>query len=116
MTARLLPDARVTGPGEGFESLRVGETGSVVADLGEHPGAGERPESWEAGDDLGVRVRFKRLHRSSGQVVCAGAGGIELSEQGDGLAAHGLFDLRELPHLRCPEGLADPFGLCLMPR
>jgi hypothetical protein len=29
------------GPGEGLEAFRVGESGSVVADLGEHPGAGE---------------------------------------------------------------------------
>jgi hypothetical protein len=37
---------------------------------------------------------------SSGEVIDAGAGGIELSEQGDGLTAHGLLDLRGLAHLR----------------
>jgi hypothetical protein len=49
------------GSGVGLEALGVGEAGSVVADLGEYPGAGERAEPWEAGDDLGVRVLVKRL-------------------------------------------------------
>ena len=30
------------GPGVGLERAGVGEAGAVVADLGEHPGAGER--------------------------------------------------------------------------
>jgi hypothetical protein len=46
----------------GLESFGILEPGSVVADLGECPGAGERAEPWEAGDDPGVRVLVKSQH------------------------------------------------------
>ena len=45
--------------GESFQPAGIGETGAVIADLGEHPGAGERAEPWDAGDDPGVWVLVK---------------------------------------------------------
>src|SRR5579859_712416 len=84
------------GAGVGLEAFSIGEAGPVVADLAEHPGAGERAESWEAGDEAGVRVLVKRLHRSLLEVGRGGAGGVELAEQGQGLASHRLLDQGEL--------------------
>ena len=45
------------------------------------------------------------------EVAGAGAGGIQLAEQGEGLLAHGLLDERELAHLLRAEGVAQPGGL-----
>ena len=101
------------GAGVGLESFGILEPGSVVADLGEHPGAGQCAEPWEAGDDPGVRVQVKRLGGGALEVIGAGAGGVELAEQGQGLPAHGGFDEGELAYgrrgtrraagwLRCP--------------
>jgi len=64
------------GAGVGLESFGILEAGSVVSDLGEYPGAGERAEPWEAGDDLGVRVLVKRLGGGVLEVAGAGAGGV----------------------------------------
>ena len=110
VTDLVLPLARVIGRGAGvgLESSGVGEAGPVVSDLGEHPGAGERADAWEAGDDPGVRVLVKRLDGGGLEVVGAGAGGVELAQQGEGLAAHGLLDEGELAHLLGAEGLAQP--------
>jgi hypothetical protein len=43
------------GAGVSFQRSRVRESGSVIADLSEYPGAGESTEACEAGDDSGVR-------------------------------------------------------------
>src|SRR5262249_21690104 len=66
------------GAGVGLESFSIGEAGPVVAGLGEYPGAGERAEPWEAGDDPGVRVLVKRLGDGLLEVGGGGAGGVEL--------------------------------------
>src|SRR6185312_4338617 len=86
------------GAGVGLEAFGILEPGSVIADLGEHPGAGECAEPWEAGDDPGVRVQVKRLGDGVLEVVGGGAGGVELAEQGQGLPSHGLLDEGELAH------------------
>ncbi len=96
--------------GVGLESFSIGEAGPVIAGLGEHPGAGERAEPWEAGDDPGVRVLVKRLDDGLLEVIGSRAGGIELAQQGQGLAAHRIFDERQLAHLGCAERLAQPGG------
>src|SRR5437764_1880131 len=44
------------GAGVGLERAGVGEPGAVVADFGEHPGAGEIGQAGEAGDDRVVWV------------------------------------------------------------
>jgi hypothetical protein len=62
--------------------LSIGEAGPVVAGFGEHPGAGECAEPWEAGDDPGVRVLVKRLDGGALEVAGGVAGGVELAEQG----------------------------------
>jgi hypothetical protein len=77
--------------GVGLEGSGVGEAGSVVTDFGEHPGAGERSKSWQAGDDLGVRVLVKMVDGGGGQLLSVGAGGVECAEQGEGLAAEGVL-------------------------
>ena len=59
------------GAAVGLEPFGIGEAGSVVADLGEHPGASERAESCEAGDDPGVwlcSVMLIRARRAGGWV------------------------------------------------
>jgi hypothetical protein len=53
--------------GVGLKGPGVGEAGSVVADLGEDPGACEGSKSWQAGDDLGVRVLVKMVDGGGGQ-------------------------------------------------
>ena len=98
------------GAGVGLEAFGILEPGSVVADLGEHPGAGQCAEPWEAGDDPGVRVQVKRLGDGVLEVGGGGAGGVELAEQGQGLPAHGVLDERELAHLAGAERLAQPGG------
>jgi hypothetical protein len=45
------------------------------------------------------------------QVLCVLAGGVELAQQGQGLAAHGLFDEGQLPHLGGAERTVQPGGL-----
>jgi hypothetical protein len=77
--------------GVGLKGPGVGEAGSVVADLGEDPGAGEGSKSWQAGDDLGVRVLVKMVDGGGGQLLSVGAGGVECAEQGEGLAAEGVL-------------------------
>jgi len=44
-------------------------------------------------------VLVKRLRGCCLEVGRAGAGGVELAQQRLGLAAHGFFHERELPHL-----------------
>jgi hypothetical protein len=46
-----------------------------------------------------------------GEVIDAGAGRVELSQQGEGLTARRLFDEGEPPHLWEAEDLAEP--VCL---
>src|SRR5690348_5532967 len=99
------------GAGVGLEAFGILEPGSVIADLGEHPGAGECAEPWEAGDDPGVRVQAKRLRCGALEVIGRGAGGVELAEQGQGLPAHGGLDEGELAHLPGAEGPTEPGGL-----
>lgn len=57
---------------EGIQRTRIGETPSVIADLGEHPGAGQRSQTGEAGDNLGVRVPLKMGDRRLGEVIGCG--------------------------------------------
>jgi hypothetical protein len=45
------------------------------------------------------------------EVIGAGAGGVQLAQQGQGLAAHRLLDQRGLAHLRGAEGVRQPGGL-----
>ncbi len=67
--------------GEGFQPAGVSEAGAVVTDLGQHPGAGQPPESG-AGDDLGVRVPVKMGDRRLGQLVGGRTGGVEVPKLG----------------------------------
>jgi hypothetical protein len=46
-------------PGVGLKTAGVGEADGVVPDLGEHPGAGQLPQTGEAGDDLCAGCRSK---------------------------------------------------------
>jgi len=58
-------------------------------------------------------VQVKRLGDGLLEVGGAGAGGVELAEERQGLPAHGLLDERQLAHLRGAEDLAEPgrFGV-----
>ena len=82
------------GAGIGFQRSGIGETGSVVADFGEHPGGGQRTETGETEQDLGIGVLVELGDRRGGEVVCGCAGCVELPQQGQDLLAHRRFDLR----------------------
>ena len=84
------------GAGVGLERAGVGEAGSVVADLGEDAGAGERTESGLAGDDRRVGVGLEVLGDGGGELVGVGAGGVELAQQGERLTAQRVLDQRGL--------------------
>jgi hypothetical protein len=60
-------------------------------------------------------VLVKRRDGGLLELVRAGAGGFQLAEQGQGLAAHGGLDERELAHLLRTEGVAQPGGLGVDP-
>lgn len=83
----------------GLERAGVGEAGAVVAELGEHAGAGEFAQAREAGDDGGVRVLGEGLSGCLGELVGGAAGRVQLQQDGLGLAAEGFFDGRELAKL-----------------
>ena len=55
-------------------------------------------------------MQVKRLGDGALEVIGAGAGGVELAEQGQRLPAYGLLDERELAHLRGAERVAQPGG------
>ena len=84
------------GAGIGFQRSSIGETGSVVADFGEHPGGGQRTETGETEQDLGIGVLVELGDRRGGEVVCGCGCCVELPQQGQHLVAHRCFDLRAL--------------------
>jgi hypothetical protein len=55
-------------------------------------------------------VLVKRLGDGLLEVFGGGAGGVQLAEQGQRLAAHGSFDQRELAHLGYAERVAELGG------
>ena len=89
--------------------------------VGGAPRAGVRDRRERRGLARGGRRRGDRLRRGDGagrdrgpgprRLDRAGAGGIELAQQGQGLLSHGLLDERELAHLLRAEGVAQPGGL-----
>ena len=101
------------GSGEGFQPAGIGETGAVIADLGEHPGTGQLPQAGEAGDDLGVRVLLKMGDRRLGQLVGGGAGGVELAQQRAQLDAHRVLDQRWLVQVGVGEDGAQPVDVAV---
>ena len=101
------------GSGERFEPAGVGEAGAVVADLGQHPGTGELPQTGEAGDDLGVRVLLKMGDRRLGELVGSGAGRVELTQQRGEVDAHRVFDLLWLMQVGVGEDLAQPLDVAV---
>jgi hypothetical protein len=101
------------GPGEGFQPAGVGEAGSVVADLGEHPGTGQIPQAGKAGDDGGVRVLLKMGDRRLGEFVDGGAGSVELAQQRGKLDTHRVFDLRRLVQVGVGEDRAQPVDVAI---
>jgi hypothetical protein len=96
--------------GVGLDGSGGGEAGSIVADLGEYPGAGERSKSWQAGDDLGVRVLTEMVDGGASEVLGVGGGGVECSQQGQGLAAEGVLDEGQLVEVLGAQDRLDPGG------
>ncbi|MEV0146513.1 MULTISPECIES: hypothetical protein [unclassified Nonomuraea] len=64
--------------GVGLQRAGVGETGAVIAELGQHPGAGEIGKAREAGDDGRVRVLVEGLAGGFGEIVSGTACRIQL--------------------------------------
>lgn len=65
------------GPGVCLQCSGIGESGPVVADLGEHPGSGEVCKTREACDDGVVRVLAKLGGGCLFEFIGSGAGSIE---------------------------------------
>ncbi len=71
--------------------LAAGDEGGSVADFGEDPGAGARPDAREGGEQFTERVRQERLLDLLLQGVAAGADAVQLGgEFGDDPAGGGL--------------------------
>ncbi|WP_431959783.1 hypothetical protein [Actinacidiphila sp. bgisy160] len=66
-------------------------------------------EAGEAGDDLGIRVGLERRDGGGFEFIGSGAGRVELSEQGLGFGAHGLFDQWRLLHLGFAQQAVEAF-------
>jgi hypothetical protein len=96
------------GSGEGFQPAGIGKPAAVIADLGQHPGTGQVPESGKTGDDRGVRVLLKMGDRRLGQLVNGQAGGLELAQQCGELNPHGVFDQWQLVQVSVGEDCAQP--------
>ena len=63
--------------------LGAREASPVITELAQHPGAEDRPESWQGADDLGVRVLLKMLRERRLEF---GDLGVEACDQRDGRA------------------------------
>ena len=96
------------GPGEGFQPAGIGETGPVIADLGQHPGASQAPQAGEAGDDRGVRVLLKMGDGRLRELVDGRAGGVELAQHRRQLDAHRGLDLGRLMQVGAGENVPQP--------
>jgi hypothetical protein len=59
----------------------IGIAVRAIPELTEHPGAQDRPESWQGADDLGVRVLIKSLRQS---LLESGDLGIQLGDDRQG--------------------------------
>lgn len=101
------------GAGVGLQAAGVGETASVVSDLGQHPGAELDAEAGEAEDDFSVRVLRESLLHCLREVVGCCAGGFQLAQEGEHLLAERVLDQRRLVGPLAAEDLADPVGLGL---
>ena len=101
------------GSGEGFQPTGIGEAGAVIADLGQHPGAGQHPQAGKAGDDLGVRVLLKMGACRLGELVGGGAGGVELAPVGAALMP---TDMSELDLTKWKPVHEDPEIMALIER
>jgi hypothetical protein len=69
------------GSGVGLQRSGVGEPGSVVADLSEHPRAGRVRQTGKTRDNCVVGMLLEQLRSSLAEVLHAGAGGVERREQ-----------------------------------
>ena len=101
------------GPGEGFQPAGIGKPAAVIADLGQHPGTGQVPQTRKAGDDLGVRVLLKIGDRRLGQLLDGRAGGVELAQQRAQLNPHRVFDHRWLVQVGVGEDGAQPVDVTI---
>ena len=98
------------GAGVGLERAGVAEAGSVVADLGEQAGTGERTEPGLAGDDRRVGVGLEVLGDGGGELVGVGAGRVELAQQRERLTAQRVLDKRGLVQVLGAEYRVEPVG------
>ena len=101
------------GSGKGFQPAGIGETGAVVADLGQYPGTGQNPQPGEAGDDRGVRVLLKMGDRRLGELLDGRAGGLELAQQRPQLNTHRVFHLWWLMQVGVGEHRAQPLDVAV---
>jgi hypothetical protein len=75
----------------------VGEPLSVVADLGEQPGAGDGAQAGEAGGDHRVRVLQESGFGGLEELVGGVDGGVELQQQCPGVLTERLLNLTVVP-------------------
>jgi hypothetical protein len=95
------------------EGTGVGETGSVITDLGEHSCTGQVGQSGEADDDRGVGVLVKGMASGLGEVLVSLAGGVELQQQALGLVAERSLDHGELMQVLLAQDGLKLLGTCV---
>ena len=98
------------GSGVSLQRAGVGEPGSVITDLGEHPCTGRVREPGEARDDRVVGMRLEQLRRRLAELVDIDARRIERGEQSQRVFAHRGLDQKWLAQLGFPQSGVDLGG------
>jgi len=80
------------GAGVGLQRPGIGEPVAVIAELGEHPGTGDRSQAGKAGNDLGVGMLEEGYLGGLEQLGRGPNGGVQLQQRGAGLLAEGVLD------------------------
>src|SRR5271163_91040 len=98
------------GPGVCLQRPVVGESGTVVTDLGKNARTGQVRQAGETGDYGVVGVLAEFFTGQLFEFVGASAGGVEHRQQRQGLAAHRLLDESGLAQLWNAQALNDVGG------
>ena len=98
------------GPGVRLEAARISEPRAVVADLGQQAGPWEFAQTRKAGEDDCVRMLPKEDPCGFGQILLGLRRGLELYQQRERLAPHGLFNQSWLMQPSLSEDGLQPDG------
>jgi hypothetical protein len=88
----------------------IGETGSVIADLSEHPSTGRVGQPGETGDDRVVGMPAEQLGGGFAKLVRIGARCVESGQQRQRLSTHCGLDQKWLAQLEIAQSGFDLSG------